>query len=183
MSRYKIRKLKYILVHKTGIIKNLGVEGRFFLKNLRIIWYYDPTISYNTKMFRDAHCRVQNQFRKVNDQNRKNRHPSFSCWHFLSVSFISRSPALYILAALIVVPSKSLWLVSPFRKGGLRGIWKRGYSFHQPRNPPWPPFFKGGKSINFFFGFAQWVAQIANLGYGMSTGGLPPFAGWQPPPP
>jgi hypothetical protein len=27
----------YILVHKTGIIKNLGVEGRFFLKNLRII--------------------------------------------------------------------------------------------------------------------------------------------------
>ena len=27
----------YILVHKTRIIKNLGVEGRFLLKNLRSI--------------------------------------------------------------------------------------------------------------------------------------------------
>jgi len=27
----------YILVHKTRIIKKLGVEGRFFLKNLRSI--------------------------------------------------------------------------------------------------------------------------------------------------
>ena len=35
---------------------------------------------------------------------------------------ISRPPVLYILSTLIVVPSRSLWLISPFIKGGLRGI-------------------------------------------------------------